>query len=185
MHSHPAKFVQLSSATCCHCLMTTPDVLPTQENLITASAVVNLASRHQILLSLVGYRSFAFDIDDDGKQVRLVGNFKGGGKVPLVEGKQDRTVELSAHAGVSLGPHTAPPYNCSVKAEDEHSPAPSALILTARWNPQREPTRLIPMRAAVFHSISNRLLRNGPTLNRSRTSSSIRGSSGRYNLTCR
>ena len=35
------------------------------------------------------------------------------------------------------------------------------------------------------HSISNRLLRNGPTLNRSRTSSSIRGSSGRYSFTCR
>ncbi|MBO9552861.1 hypothetical protein [Pseudomonas sp.] len=126
-----------------------PDVMPPQENLSTAPAVIYLASRHQILLSLVGYRSFAFDIDNEGKQTRLVGNFKGGGKVPLVEEKQDRTAELNSHAGVSLGPHTEPPYNCSVKAEDEHSPAPSALILTARWNPQREPTRLTPMRAAI------------------------------------
>lgn len=37
----------------------------------------------------------------------------------------------------------------------------------------------------VHHSISNRLLRNGPTLRRSRTSSSMRGSSGRYSFTCR
>lgn len=126
-----------------------PDVMPPHENLNTAPAIIYLASRHQILLSLVGYQSFAFDIDNEGRQTRLVGNFKGGGKVPLVEEKQDRTAELSSHAGVSLGPHTEPPYNCSVKAEDEHSPAPSALILTARWNPQREPTRLTPMRGAI------------------------------------
>ncbi len=31
----------------------------------------------------------------------------------------------------------------------EHSPAPSALILSARWNPLQEPTKLIPVRNAI------------------------------------
>lgn len=126
-----------------------PDALPPLGELTNAPEVIYLASRHQILLSLVGYRSFAFDIDNQGKQTRLVGNFKGGGWVPLAQERPEQAAELSSHAGVSLGPHTEPPYNCSVKAQGKHSPAPSALILTARWNPLREFTRLIPMRSAI------------------------------------
>ncbi|WP_317660035.1 hypothetical protein [Pseudomonas sp. KU43P] len=127
----------------------TPDILPPLNELSTATAVIYLASRHQILLSLIGYRSFAFDIDNEGKHLRLVGNFKGGGKDALPGECLSRAPELSSHAGVSLGPHTEPPYNCSVVAENGHSPAPSALILSARWNPLREPTYLTPMRTAI------------------------------------
>ncbi|MFF7063499.1 hypothetical protein [Pseudomonas sp. NPDC008258] len=110
---------------------------------------VYMASRNQILLSLAGYRSFAFDIDNGGMQVRLVGNFKGGGERLLPNEFDHHQAELSSHAGVQLGPHTEPPYNCSVQSEGERSPAPSALILSARWNPLREPTKLIPVRNAI------------------------------------
>ncbi|ERT18992.1 hypothetical protein O162_08315 [Pseudomonas putida SJ3] len=110
---------------------------------------VYMASRNQILLSLVDYRSFAFDIDNGGMQVRLVGNFKGGGVRLLPNELNLHQAELSSHAGVQLGPHTEPPYNCSVQFEGEHSPAPSALILSARWNPLQEPTKFIPVRNAI------------------------------------
>ncbi|MFT0520656.1 hypothetical protein [Pseudomonas faucium] len=126
-----------------------PDVLPPFQELPVAPAVIYLASRHQLLLSLIGYRSFAFDIDNEGKHLRLVGNFKGGGKDALPGECLKTPPELSSHAGVSLGPHTEPPYNCSVVAENGHSPAPSALILSARWNPLQEPTYLTPMRPAI------------------------------------
>jgi len=126
-----------------------PDVLPSLHELTTAPAVIYLASRQQILLGLVGYRSFAFDIDNEGRHLRLVGNFKGGGNEPLPDENLKNDAELSSHAGVGLGPHTEPPYNCSVVAENGHSPAPSALILSARWNPLGEPTFLTPMRTAI------------------------------------
>lgn len=126
-----------------------PDVLPTMSEMAQDPTILNLASRSQILLGLVSFRSFAFDIDNDGMQVRLVGNFKGGGEVLLPEEDRCHTAELSSHSGAGLGPHTEPPYNCSVVSEAGRSPAPSALILTARWNPQAEPTRLIPLRNVV------------------------------------
>lgn len=126
-----------------------PEQLADMDELLEDSIVLYLASRNQVLLSLVGYRSFAFDIDNDGMQVRLVGNFKGGGTTPLVNEGVNHKAELSSHAGVGLGPHTEPPYNCSVLSEAGHSPAPSALILTARWNPLHEPTRLIPVRKVI------------------------------------
>ncbi|WP_025754609.1 MULTISPECIES: hypothetical protein [unclassified Pseudomonas] len=110
--------------------------------------IIYMASRNQILLSLVDYRSFAFDIDNCGMQVRLVGNFKGGGKWLLRNESKHHQAEMSSHAGVELGPHTEPPYNCSIQCEGDHSPAPSALILSARWNPLREPTKLILVRNA-------------------------------------
>ncbi|MDM3884353.1 TauD/TfdA family dioxygenase [Pseudomonas sp. BCRC 81390] len=126
-----------------------PECLLTIEALITDPVTLYLASRNQILLNLVDYRSFAFDIDNDSRQVRLVGNFKGGGKNLLHAEPTNQKVELSSHSGLKLGPHTEPPYNCSVKSESAHSPAPSALILTARWNPLHEPTTLIPVRDVV------------------------------------
>ena len=58
-------------------------------------------------------------------------------------------VELSSHAGLRLGPHTEAPYHCSVIARDGHSPAPSALVLSARWNPANEPTRIVPLRSVI------------------------------------
>ncbi|MFJ4386611.1 TauD/TfdA family dioxygenase [Pseudomonas sp. NPDC089408] len=115
----------------------------------TELVTLYLASRNQILLNLVDYRSFAFDIDNGGKQVRLVGNFKGGGQNLLSDELDHHEAELSSHSGLMLGPHTEPPYNCSINSESGHSPAPSALILTARWNPLKEPTSLIPVRDAV------------------------------------
>ncbi|MGE8322107.1 MAG: TauD/TfdA family dioxygenase [Pseudomonas sp.] len=126
-----------------------PESLPTIAIISTDPITLYLASRNQILLNLVNYRSFAFDIDNGSKQVRLVGNFKGGGENLLADELKYTEAELSSHSGVKLGPHTEPPYNCAVKSEGEHSPAPSALILTARWNPLHEPTRLIPVRSVV------------------------------------
>lgn len=126
-----------------------PELLATMETIVADPITIYLASRNQILLNLVGYRSFSFDIDNDGMQVRLVGNFKGGGKNLLPHELKHHEAELSSHAGVELGPHTEPPYNCSIESDGEHSPAPSALILTARWNPLQEPTRLIPVRSVV------------------------------------
>ncbi len=126
-----------------------PEDLPELQGLEHDPRCIYLASRNQILLELVRYRAFAFDIDNEGKQVRLVGNFKGGGSQPRPQESRDTRVELSSHAGLRLGPHTEAPYNCSVIARDDHSPAPSALILTARWNPANEPTHVIPMREVI------------------------------------
>ncbi|MFJ4457117.1 hypothetical protein ACIP1G_24970 [Pseudomonas sp. NPDC089392] len=108
-----------------------------------------LASRNHVLLALAHHRSFAFDIDNDGKQVRLVGNFKGGGCIPLFDEKPNTEIELSSHAGLRLGPHTEAPYNCSTVASNGHSPAPCALILTARWNPAQEPIAVFPLRNII------------------------------------
>ncbi|NQD54744.1 hypothetical protein HP546_05145 [Pseudomonas sp. CM25] len=126
-----------------------PAHLPPMDIISTEPVTIYLASRNQILLNLVDYRSFAFDIDNGSKQVRLVGNFKGGGENVLSDELDDHEAEMSSHSGLMLGPHTEPPYNCSINSESGHSPAPSALILTARWNPLREPTILIPVRDAV------------------------------------
>lgn len=134
------------------CFDPVPERLAPIDIINTEPATLYLASRSQILLSLVNYRSFAFDIDNGSMQVRLVGNFKGGGKNLLPDELDHHHVELSSHSGLLLGPHTEPPYNCSINAESGHSPAPSALILTARWNPLQEPTRLIPVRNAVANS---------------------------------
>ncbi|MFB4391955.1 MULTISPECIES: TauD/TfdA family dioxygenase [unclassified Pseudomonas] len=126
-----------------------PEQLPALSALEDDARCLYLAARNQLLLELMSYRAFAFDIDNEGKQVRLVGNFKGGGSTPRPDETQGARIELSSHAGLRLGPHTEAPYNCSVVAANEHSPAPSALILSARWNPANEPTYVIPMRGAI------------------------------------
>jgi len=126
-----------------------PKFLPPVDIICNEPTTLYLSSRSQILLSLVNYRSFAFDIDNESKQIRIVGNFKGGGAVGLPSETGSVTAELSSHSGLELGPHTEPPYNCSLNAENGHSPAPSALILTARWTPSQEPTKLIPVRNVI------------------------------------
>jgi hypothetical protein len=120
-----------------------PAALPAPADLEGRADVLCLASRSQILLKLAGQRAFAYDIDNDGKLVRLVANFKGGGAQRL--GEEPGKVEVSSHSGLLLGPHTEAPYWCAVKAENGHSPAPSTLILTALWNPGGEPTSVIPL----------------------------------------
>lgn len=120
-----------------------PDELPDLVSLEHRYDVLCLAARNQILLKLVDNTAFAYDMDNDGKLVRVVANFKGGGLNKLnaePEGK-----ELSSHSGLALGPHTEAPYWCAVNAKDEHSPSPSSLILSALWNPGLEPTRAIPL----------------------------------------
>ncbi|MDZ3995174.1 hypothetical protein [Pseudomonas sp. Teo4] len=123
-----------------------PEQLPDISVLAQSPRCQYLASRNQLLLELARHRSFAFDIDNEGKQIRLVGNFKGGGCVPRPDEPSSTEVEISSHAGLRLGPHTEAPYNCSTIANDNRSPAPSALILTARWNPANEPTSVFPLR---------------------------------------
>jgi hypothetical protein len=128
-----------------------PSELPELDDLKRDRRCLALASRNQILLNLAGNRAFAFDLDYN-EMVRLVGNFKGGGKEKIKNEPLPQDVELSSHAGLALGPHTEPPYYCSLRASADHSPAPSTLILTARWNPLREPTVIIPI-APVLESL--------------------------------
>lgn len=126
-----------------------PVCLPPLEALERDFICLYLASRNQVLLELVRHQAFAFDIDNDGKHVRLVGNFKGGGRQRREDEDDERPAELSSHAGLRLGPHTEAPYHCSVQARAGHSPAPSALILSARWNPANEPTRIVPLHPVI------------------------------------
>ncbi|OLS60826.1 TauD/TfdA family dioxygenase [Pseudomonas putida] len=126
-----------------------PERLPDLARLERDFTCLYLGSRNQVLLELVRHCAFAFDIDNDGKHLRLVGNFKGGGRQPRHDENRRAPVELSSHAGLRLGPHTEAPYHCSVVAHDGHSPAPSALVLSARWNPADEPTRIVPLRSVI------------------------------------
>lgn len=108
---------------------TPPPELPALAILENRFDILCLAARNQILLNLVDHRSFAYDIDNDGKLVRLVANFKGGGIERI--NTEPAKIEISWHSGLLLGPHTEAPYWCAVKAKDNHSPSPSALILSA------------------------------------------------------
>lgn len=128
---------------------TLPEHLPDMASLEQAPQCLYLAARNQVLLELVNHRAFAFDIDNEGKQVRLVGNFKGGGSTARADENLLRPAELSSHSGLALDAHTEAPYHCSVAAHDGHSPAPSALILCARWNPAQEPTLITPLPAII------------------------------------
>lgn len=120
-----------------------PDELPELEALENRDDVLCMAARNQILLKLVDNSSFAYDMDNEGKLVRLVANFKGGGLTKIEA--EPEIKELSSHSGLALGPHTEAPYWCAVNAQDGHSPSPSSLILSALWNPSQEPTTVIPL----------------------------------------
>lgn len=121
-----------------------PEARPSLEALKMDLDCLVLASRSQLLLNLAGNRAFAYDLDYN-EMVRLVGNFKGGGQHKLPEEPAPENVEVSSHSGLALGAHTEPPHYCSFHATERHSPAPSTLILTARWNPLHEPTQVIPI----------------------------------------
>ncbi len=120
-----------------------PNELPDLASLENRYDVLCLAARNQILLKLVDNSAFAYDMDNEGKLVRLVANFKGGGLTKI--NAEPEIKELSSHSGLALGPHTEAPYWCAVNAKDGHSPSPSSLILSALWNPSLEPTRVIPL----------------------------------------
>jgi hypothetical protein len=55
-----------------------PNELPDLTSLENRYDVLCLAARNQILLKLVDNSAFAYDMDNEGKLVRLVANFKGG-----------------------------------------------------------------------------------------------------------
>lgn len=120
-----------------------PDELPDLISLEDRYDVLCLAARNQILLKLAENSAFAYDMDNEGKLVRLVANFKGGGLIKI--NAEPEIKELSSHSGLALGPHTEAPYWCAVNAKDGHSPSPSSLILSALWNPRLESTRVIPL----------------------------------------
>ncbi|MEB0044702.1 MULTISPECIES: hypothetical protein [unclassified Pseudomonas] len=120
-----------------------PTELPNLTSLENRYDTLCLAARSQILLKLVDNTAFAYDMDNEGKLVRLVANFKGGGLIKI--NAEQKIKELSSHSGLALGPHTEAPYWCAVNAKDGHSPSPSSLILSALWNPSLEPTRVIPL----------------------------------------
>jgi hypothetical protein len=120
-----------------------PQTLPALSELEKRTDILTLGSRNQILLSMVDHTSFAYDIDNDAKLIRLVANFNGGGREKIMA--EPERADLSSHSGLALGPHTEAPYWCAVTAENGHSPSPSALILSALWNPADEPTSIIPL----------------------------------------
>ncbi len=101
-----------------------------------------MSSRSQIILELLNLFAFAYDIDNYGKIIRLVANFKGGGLNKLL-GENEKNVDKSSHSGIALGAHTEAPYHTATKVKDNHSPSPSALILMALWNPKAEPTSVV------------------------------------------
>lgn len=103
-----------------------------------------------------------------------MGNFKGGGSKKI--GTEPQQVELSSHSGLSLGPHTEAPYWCAVRATENHSPAPSALILSALWNPGLEPTTVIPMPPVLKKlSVVSNLALTSPNFNFTRSDSFVSG----------
>lgn len=109
-----------------------PNELPLEKSLITTDIVQHIGARSSLLLELIDQKTFAYDVENYGKAIRLVANFK----------KSDKPC---SHSGVSLSAHTETPYFCSKKHTNGHSPAPSSLILSAVWNPLDEPTNIIPM----------------------------------------
>lgn len=121
-----------------------PEHLSSLEVLENDIECIKLAATNQILLELVNQFAFAYDIDNYGKIMRLVGNFKGGG-VNKLNNEKAENVDKSYHSGIALSAHTEAPYHCVSSIYDGHSPAPSSLILTARWNPLSEPTTVIPV----------------------------------------
>lgn len=154
-----------------------PTQLPALQALQDDRCCRLLAARNQILLHLVQHRAFAYDLDNGGQLVRLVANFRGGGHQARPGETATTQVELSSHAGLALGPHTEAPYHCALQASDGHSPAPSTLILSARWNPGNEPTCIIPM-APVIERLSTRtaLALTSPSFDYSRSDSFVAGS---------
>jgi hypothetical protein len=85
-----------------------PNELPDLTSMENRYDVLCLAARNQILLKLVDNRAFAYDMDNEGKLVRLVANFKGGGLNRI--NAEPKIKELSSHSGLALGPHTEAPY---------------------------------------------------------------------------
>ena len=136
---------------------TMPDFLPSPLELSKCKYVIELASRNQILLTLIDNKAFAYDIDNNGKLIRVVANFQGGGKNKIQQEKDSQVISLSSHAGVALGAHTEAPYHATKSSVGSHSPAPSTLILTARWNPQNETTSVIPL-PALMEKIDSRAI---------------------------
>lgn len=121
-----------------------PSSLPTMQTLETDLECLKLSASNQILLATVEQFAFAYDIDNYGKIMRLVGNFKGGGATKLANEDASK-VDKSSYSGIALGAHTEAPYHSATKVVDNHSPAPSSLVLTARYNPLSEPTTVIPL----------------------------------------
>lgn len=159
---------------------------PSQESIPSVSElekefdVLKLAARSQILLSIVNQKAFAYDIDNEGKITRLVANFKGGG-VKKIDNEDQEDVVKSSHAGIALNAHTETPYHIALGVKDGHSPAPSALILTALWNPLSEPTSVIPIEPILRElEIENLLALATPSFDftRSETFNEGEGSAG-------
>lgn len=115
--------------------------LPTLEELESDIEVLKLASQEQIILALLNETTFAFDTENEGKIVRVVANFRGGGAQKLT----NETPDGSSHSGNTIAPHTEDPYYSSTKVVQGHSQSPSSLILTARWNPSSDVTKVAPI----------------------------------------
>jgi hypothetical protein len=139
-----------------------PDVLPSEAQLQREHATRYYASRNQALLQLLGERAFAFDVENGGRITRLVADFERAGTravplgsapvvsrlevAPALEATGARQIERSSHRGTLLGAHSEGPYYATRYPTPEHSPAPSTLLLAARWNPAHQPTQVLPLK---------------------------------------
>jgi hypothetical protein len=131
-----------------------PDELPSEPLLQADRATRYYASRNQILQALVEERPFAYYVENDGKIVRLVGDFRKPKPVAAtvateLAAARAAAIERSSHRGTLLGAHTEGPYYAVKHPKGQHSPAPSTLILTARWNPLNQPTHLLPSKTII------------------------------------
>ncbi|QIC14719.1 hypothetical protein G3341_02910 [Providencia vermicola] len=127
--------------------ITIPDKLafPTLQELETDIEILKLASQQQIILALLNETTFAYDKENVGNIIRIVANFYGGGTEKL----QNEDPDTSSHSGKAIVPHTEDPYYSAIKVVDGHSPSPSTLVLTARWNPLYETTKVISIERAL------------------------------------
>lgn len=126
-----------------------PEILAPPQELHQDPAVAELAVRSQIILAAVGERAFAFDAENEGRIVRLVGNFEGGGAVRLAAEEKAASERMSSHHGGLLGAHTEGPYYATQAPRGRHAPAPSSLILSALYNPLHEPTSVLPTESII------------------------------------
>lgn len=119
--------------------------LPTLQELESDIEILKLASQEQIILALLNETTFAYDTENLGNIIRIVANFNGGG----AEKRQNEAPDASSHSGKAVVPHTEAPYYSAINIIDGHSPSPSSLILTARWNPLSETTKVAPIKRII------------------------------------
>lgn len=106
-----------------------------------------LAARNQILLHLVSHCECP--LGHDKPPFDVIGNFNEDSEAWTEAGAPSGTAETASAYRLALKARTEPPRRCSTVSPGVRPPTPSALILTARWNPRRELITAIPISRAI------------------------------------